>query len=101
MIITKKFLDRRMFLRGAGVAVALPLLDSMFPALKAGANSAAQPAVRLGFIYHPTGAIQARGTPATQGAGFEFTPTLKILEPLREHVKGVAGLATIQGRGLG
>ena len=100
MIITKKFLDRRMFLRGAGVAVALPLLDSMFPALS-GANSAAKPAVRLGFIYHPTGAIQARWTPATDGAGFEFTPTLKVLEPLREHVNVITGLAHIQARALG
>src|SRR5262245_65416589 len=101
MIITKKALNRRLFLRGAGAAIALPLLDSMFPALTSAANSGAKPAIRLGFIYHPTGAIQARWTPAAEGAGFEFTPSLKALEPLREHVNVITGLAQIQARALG
>ena len=38
MLITKKALPRRTFLRGLGSTVALPLLDAMVPALKAGAN---------------------------------------------------------------
>ena len=41
MFITKKHIDRRMFLRGAGVALALPLLDSMLPAQTALAQTAA------------------------------------------------------------
>jgi len=98
MIITKRCLDRRTFLRGAGAALSLPLLDSMIPALSAGAG---KPTVRLGFIYHPTGAIQAKWTPAAEGAGFEFSPTLKVLEPLREHVNVITGLAHIQARALG
>lgn len=98
MIITKKALPRRAFLRGVGTTLALPLLDAMIPALKAGA---ARPVIRLGFIYHPTGAIQSRWTPAADGAGFEFSPTLKALEPLRDHVNVLTGLAQIQARALG
>src|ERR1051326_1837137 len=69
MIITKKAIPRRMFVRGLGVTLSLPLLDSMIPALSAGTK----PVVRLGFIYHPTGAIQKRWTPEAEGAGFEFS----------------------------
>ncbi len=101
MIITKKSLPRRAFLRGVGTALALPLLDAMIPALSKGATTAAQPVVRLGFIYHPTGAIQKQWVPAAEGVGFEFSPTLKPLEPFREHVNVLTGLAQIQARALG
>jgi hypothetical protein len=100
-IITKKALPRRAFLRGVGATLALPLLDSMIPALSAGPTNAAKPVVRLGFIYHPTGAIQKLWTPAAEGTGFEFTPSLKALEPLREHVNVLTGLAQVQARALG
>jgi hypothetical protein len=98
MIITKKSLARRSFLRGLGATVALPLLDAMIPALSAGT---AKPVIRLGFIYHPTGAIQNVWTPGADGVGFEFSPTLKSLEPLRKHVNVLTGLAQVQARALG
>jgi len=100
MIITKKHLDRRTFLRGAGAALALPLLDSMIPAMAA-TNSAAKPPVRLGFAYVPNGIIMDRWTPAVEGTGFEFTPTMKALEPFREQLVVFSGLAQINGRALG
>ena len=100
MIITKTHLPRRTFLRGLGTTLALPLLDSMVPALGA-ATSAAKPAVRLGFVYHPTGAIMSRWTPAAEGTGFEFTPTLKALEPHRDRLIVMTGLAQVNGRALG
>ena len=92
MIITKKHIPRRTFLRGMGVTLALPLLDSMVPAGMALAQTAAKPAPRLGFIYIPHGAIMNKWTPATEGSGFEFTPILKPLEPYREYVNVVSGL---------
>ena len=55
MIITRKSLPRRTFLRGLGAAVALPLLDAMAPALTATARTAAAPVRRLGFFYGPNG----------------------------------------------
>ena len=68
MFITKKHLSRRTFLRGAGVAVGLPLLDAMVPSLTALAQTAAAPKPRLGFLYLPHGAIMEHWTPATEGA---------------------------------
>jgi hypothetical protein len=92
MFITKKHLPRRTFLRGIGVTMALPLLESMIPARTMLAQTAAKPAARLGFVYVPHGAIMDKWTPATEGAGFEFTPILKPLEPFRDYLNVVTGL---------
>jgi len=75
-------------LRGMGAAVALPLLDSMLPAQ----TPFAKPTVRLGFVYLPHGAIMTQWTPAAEGTGFEFSPILKPLEPLRDYVNVISGL---------
>src|SRR6266851_1388664 len=99
MIVTKKSLPRRTFLRGAGVTLALPFLDSMVPALAA--TNAAKPALRLAFVYHPVGMIMDRWTPAAEGAAFEFTPTMKALAPFREQLVVLSGLAQVNGRALG
>jgi uncharacterized protein DUF1552 len=92
MFVTKKHLPRRTFLRGMGVTMALPLLDAMIPARTLLAQTAAQPKTRLGFVYVPHGAIMDKWMPATEGAGFEFTPILKPLEPFRDYVNVVSGL---------
>jgi len=92
MFITRKHISRRTFLRGAGVAVGLPLLDAMIPAGTALAQTAANPGPRMGFIYFPHGAIMNQWTPATEGANFEFSPILKPLEPHRKYVTIVSGL---------
>ena len=55
MILTKKALPRRTFLRGMGAAIALPLLDAMVPSMTAWAKTAAKPVRRLGFVYVPMG----------------------------------------------
>ena len=74
-------LPRRTFLRGMGAAVALPLLDAMVPAMTALAKTAAKPVRRFGAVYIPNGAIMDQWIPKAVGAGFEFTPILKPLEP--------------------
>ena len=79
MFITKKHLPRRTFLRGVGVTLALPLLDSMVPAQTPLNKTAAKGSTRLGFVYVPHGAIMDKWTPATEGSGFEFSPILKPL----------------------
>lgn len=92
MIITKMSLPRRTFLRGAGVAIALPFLDAMVPALAAAGESSAT--MRLGFFYVPNGMYLPNFHP--QGAGgrnYEMTTILKPLEPLREHVTVLTGLS--------
>jgi len=97
MIITGKSLHRRTFLRGAGAALALPFLDAMAPALA----RASKAPTRLAFIYHPVGMILDKWTPTAEGANFEFTPTMKALEPFRENISILTGLAQVNGRALG
>src|ERR1700735_2224127 len=101
MIITKKHLPRRAFLRGAGTMLALPLLDSMVPALTAQSRTAANPATRLGFVYIPHGAVMKEWTPAETGTGFEFSPVLAPLAPHRDHVLILSNLAHHQADSLG
>ena len=57
MFLTKRHLSRRTVLKGAGVTLALPLLDAMIPAATALAQTAAKPKLRMGFFYIPHGAI--------------------------------------------
>jgi hypothetical protein len=95
--ITKRALPRRTFLRGMGASLALPMLDAMAPALSA-ATAAPR---RLGFVYVSNGVIQEQWNPTATGAGFEFTPILKPLEPLREHLNILSGLAHLQADTFG
>ena len=97
-ILHRRSLGRRTFLHGLGTTLALPFLDAMRPALAA---AAPPKPVRTAFIYIPNGAIMDKWTPAAEGAGFEFTPTLKPLEAFREHLNVISGLAQINGRALG
>jgi hypothetical protein len=92
MFLTKKALSRRTILRGAGTAVALPLLDAMFPTLVPLAKADSKPRMRFGAVYFPNGAIMQQLTPATVGTGFEFTPILKPLEPFRDSLLVVTNL---------
>jgi hypothetical protein len=63
MIITKKFMPRRTFLRGMGATMALPLLEAMVPAATPLAKTAANPVRRLGFVFMPMGCDITRWTP--------------------------------------
>ena len=92
MFLHKKALPRRTFLRGTSAAIALPLLDSMFPALTPLAKAAALPRLRFGVAYFPNGAIMQQFTPKAVGEGFEFTSILKPLEPFRDHLAVVTNL---------
>jgi hypothetical protein len=91
MFISKKHLSRRTFLQAAGATMALPMLESMVPALTAQSKTAAAATSRLGFIYLPHGAIMDRWTPAKEGTGFEFTPILQPLEKFRDQLNVVSG----------
>jgi hypothetical protein len=99
MIITKKSLARRTFLSGLGTTLALPFLDAMVPALKAGTT--AKPAVRTAFVYVPNGIIMKDWTPAAEGTGWEFMNSMKAMAPFREDMLVLSGLAQVNGRALG
>jgi hypothetical protein len=93
MIITKKALPRRTFLRGLGATVALPLLDAMVPSMTAFAKTAAAPVRRLGFVYMPMGCDIARWTPPG-GAGRlgELSPALQSLVNVRDQLTVITNL---------
>ena len=101
MFVSKIALPRRTFLRGVGAALALPLLDAMVPALTAQSRTAARPLRRLGFVYMPNGVARNftginYWTPLGEGASFEFSQILKPLEPFRDRMVVVSGLAQHQ-----
>ena len=93
MFITKKHLSRRTFLHGVGAVVGLPLLESMVGAQTPLRQSSAAPKTRFVAFYIPHGATMDKWTPATEGTGFDFTEILKPLEPFRDRVNIVSGLA--------
>ena len=92
MIITKKSLSRRTMLRGLGVALALPWLDSMVPALAAVAQSAVARARRLGVFYVPNGMSLPYWYPAAEGTLKDLPPILQPLQPFKDNVLMVGGL---------
>ena len=101
MFITKAALPRRLFLRGAGATLALPLLDAMVPAMTALAQTPAAPLRRLGFVYGPNGVARNFSginywTPKGEGSSFELSPILTPLAPFRDRLVVVSGLAQHQ-----
>ena len=100
-IISKKHLSRRAVLRGTGVALALPLLDSMVAAQTPLAKTAATSKSRLSCIYVPHGATMDKWTPDAEGRGFVFSETLASLEPFRDRITVVTNLAHPAAGGVG
>src|SRR5436190_260608 len=94
MIVTRKALSRRTFLRGAGTVLALPLLDAMIPAMTALAQTPAAPQRlrRLGYTYIPMGCDQTRWTPPAEGRLDRLSFTLAPLEPVKEQVAVLSNL---------
>src|SRR6266849_707951 len=88
MMIFKKAIPRRTFIRGLGVTVGLPLLEGMIPALSA----AVKPAKRFSIVYVPNGRIMEKWTPATEGANFELPLLLEPFAPFRDRLTVVTGL---------
>ena len=92
MIITKKALPRRTFLKGIQATLALPLLDAMIPAATALAQTPAKAVRRLGYVFVPMGCDHGRWTPEGQGALGQLTPCLSPLEPLKDQLTVVTNM---------
>jgi hypothetical protein len=94
VIITKKALPRRTFLKGAGTALALPLLDAMVPSLTTLADTPADPGRlrRLGFVYIPMGCDISRWTPPGEETLDELSSTLNSLEPVKKQIAVISNL---------
>jgi hypothetical protein len=95
MMIAKRSLSRRTVLKALGASVPLPLLDAMVPAMTALRHTAATPKLRFGAVYVPNGVIPAQWFPTAEGAGFEFSPSLRPLEAFREHLVVLSGLDSV------
>jgi hypothetical protein len=96
MVILRKSIPRRAFLRGAGATLALPLLDAMTPALAA---EIVRP-IRMAFIEVPNGIMMDKWTPATEGANFALTPILEPLAEFRDRMLLLSGLDQNQSKAL-
>ena len=92
MFITKKHVHRRTFLKGVGVTLALPLLDSMVPAQTPLSQTAASPVRRFVGIWHPHGAAPGYWSPQQEGANFDFSFITKPLEQFRNRVTLISGM---------
>ena len=101
MIVTRKSIPRRTVLRGLGVAIGLPLLDSMVPAFAAIRHSAAKPVRRFGATFVPMGMSTCltpgsewdHWTPKTEGP-LELSPILAPIAEVRDRALVVSGLGS-------
>ena len=91
MIITKKALPRRTFLKGVGATLALPLLDAMIPAATAWAKTPAKAVRRLGFVFMPMGCDHTRWTPPGDTLN-ELSPILSSLAPVKDQITVISNL---------
>jgi hypothetical protein len=92
MMIFRKAVPRRTFLKGIGTTLALPLLDSMVPAFASAAETTAKSATRVSYVFVPNGRIMNKWTPATMGTNFEITPSLEPLAAYKDQMLVLTGL---------
>jgi hypothetical protein len=96
--ITRKHISRRMVLRGAGAAIALPLLDAMIPALSAERLTAAAPVRRLLIVQYPHGVVDETWNPTGEGAHYQISDSLSPLEHHRDNFIIIRGLTSSPDR---
>jgi len=94
MMIFRKAIPRRTFLRGVGATVALPLLDAMVPAFASKSHAAVTSPARLSVCYVPNGIIPSAWKPKTAGPNFEITPVLEPLAKFRDRFLVLSGLSS-------
>jgi hypothetical protein len=100
MFLTQKRLNRRTLLRGAGAAIALPMLDAMVP-VRASAAKLVKAPLRTSFVYVPNGVVMDNWTPKTVGKEFEIKRILKPLERFRDRTLVISGLMDNNANALG
>lgn len=100
MMIFRKAMPRRTFLRGLGTTLALPLLDGMVPAFAGALDGASKTPTRLSIVYVANGIIMDKWTPAKEGPDYEMTPILEPLAPFRDRMLVLTGLEHNAGRAL-
>src|SRR4026208_1664431 len=96
--LTRKTLTRRTMLKGMGASVALPLLDSMMPALSAQSRQAP---MRLGVVYAAHGVLYSGGKPRQTGRQYELPPNLQPLAGVRDHFNIMTNLSHLEADSKG
>ena len=87
-----KPLPRRMFLKSAGIAIGLPMLDSMIPAMAKSSDPLAKIPVRVGYVFSPNGIVRDEWLPTKVGTDYDMPGILKQWEPYRDQVLVVSNL---------
>src|SRR4051794_38757085 len=89
-------LPRRMFLKGLGTTIALPMLEAMLPSVRLLAdvpgNSAQGLPKRMAYVYVPNGIHMPSWTPHGEGQDYELTPVLESLAPHKQDCLLISGL---------
>src|SRR3954463_9491680 len=97
--MSQKFqIHRRTFLRGLGATIALPLLDAMRPAAALAGAAPGKPPVRMAFFFVPNGVHMPDWVPTAEGADFAPLGTLEPLQPYKQDLLVLSGLAQDHGR---
>ena len=100
MMITRKALPRRTFLKGMGTAVALPFLDAMMPAFASAQVTKAARPVRMAFVYVPNGIDMRHWNPSYEGELGVLPQTLLPMEPFKKDITLLGNLTHNTGRAL-
>jgi hypothetical protein len=103
MMLTRKHLPRRTFLRGLGTAIGLPFLDAMAPAFAAPSrtpNNGKSP-TRMAFVYVPNGIVMPEWIPDEEGSGYTMKRTMQPMAAHRDSTMVLTGLTHNGGRALG
>ena len=98
MIVKRRSLSRRTFLRGCGATLALPLLEIMQQRAIA-TKPVTNPPVRTAFFYIPNGVVQSTWHPTETGTDFNLSPTLEPLEPVRNKISLFTNLDRVKVAG--
>ena len=99
MMIFKRSIPRRTFLRGAGACVALPALDAMFPALAATGDKVEIPK-RFSIVYVPNGMNMKYWSPSETGKDFNLPQTMEPLTPYKDQMLVLSGMNNTAGNAL-
>ncbi len=91
-------IDRRTLLRGAGLAIGLPLLESMSPIGRAAFGAAPTSPKRMAFVFFPNGAIMPDWRPTGTEHDWQLSKTLAPLESVKSKINVIGNLAHANGR---
>lgn len=86
MIIFKKAIPRRTFLRGLSATVALPMLSAMLPAMAKASDPVSKLPMRVGYVYTPNGILRGAWAPQGAGSNYVMSDILKQWEAYRDQL---------------